>query len=106
MTNTLPCCLPKRLRVILDVDNTLLPRDEVQLDADVLNWLQLLRKNEIEIVLLSNNGGERLRKISEAAQIEAVSWAVSQAHVQYSQACFSLLFPFGSMQLSFSFLRQ
>ena len=55
-------------RVILDVDNTLLPRDEVQLDADVLNWLQLLRKNEIEI--------ERLRKISEAAQIEAVSWAV------------------------------
>lgn len=63
-------------RVILDVDNTLLPRDEVQLDADVLNWLQLLRKNEIEIVLLSNNGGERLRKISEAAQIEAVSWAV------------------------------
>ena len=35
-------------RVILDVDNT----------------------------LLSNNGGERLRKISEAAQIEAVSWAV------------------------------
>lgn len=63
-------------RVILDVDNTLLPRDEVQLDADVLNWLELLRKNEIEIVLLSNNGGERLRKISEAAQIEAVSWAV------------------------------
>ena len=63
-------------RVILDVDNTLLPRDEVQLDADVLNWLELLRKNEIEIVLLSNNGGERLRKISEDAQIEAVSWAV------------------------------
>ena len=28
----------------LDVDNTLLPRDEVQLDADVLNWLELLRK--------------------------------------------------------------
>ena len=27
-------------------------------------------------MLLSNNGGERLRKISEAAQIEAVSWAV------------------------------
>ena len=63
-------------RVILDVDNTLLPRDEVQLDADVLNWLELLRKNEIEIVLLSNNGGERLRKIREDAQIEAVSWAV------------------------------
>ena len=63
-------------RVILDVDNTLLPRDEVQLDAGVLNWLELLRKNEIEIVLLSNNGGERLRKISEDAQIEAVSWAV------------------------------
>lgn len=31
---------------------------------------------KLKIVLLSNNGGERLRKISEAAQIEAVSWAV------------------------------
>ena len=62
-------------RVILDVDNTLLPRDEVQPDADALKWLELLRKNEIEIVLLSNNGGERLRKISEAAKAEAVSWA-------------------------------
>ena len=35
-------------RVILDVDNTLLPRDEVQLDADVLNWLELLRKMKLK----------------------------------------------------------
>ena len=57
-------------RVILDVDNTLLPRDEVQLDADVLNWLQLLRKNEIEIVLLSNNGGERLGKSAKLLRLK------------------------------------
>lgn len=62
-------------RVILDVDNTLLPRDEVQPDAAVLNWLQSIREHGIEIVLLSNNGGARLRKISEAAKAEAVSWA-------------------------------
>ncbi|WP_298565231.1 YqeG family HAD IIIA-type phosphatase [uncultured Phascolarctobacterium sp.] len=62
-------------RVILDVDNTLLPRDAVQPEDAVLNWLESLRKSGIEIVLLSNNGGERLRKISAAAQAEAVSWA-------------------------------
>lgn len=62
-------------RVILDVDNTLLPRDAVQPEEAVLNWLESLRKSDIEIVLLSNNGGERLRKISAAAQAEAVSWA-------------------------------
>ena len=33
-------------RVILDVDNTLLPRDEVQLDADVLNWLKFFFQAE------------------------------------------------------------
>ena len=53
-------------RVILDVDNTLLPRDAVQPEDAVLNWLESLRKSGIEIVLLSNNGGERLRKISAA----------------------------------------
>ena len=57
-------------RVILDVDNTLLPRDEVQLDADVLNWLQLLRKNEIEIVLLSNNGGEDCGKSAKLLRLK------------------------------------
>ena len=30
-------------RVILDVDNTLLPRDEVQLDADVLNYFAKMK---------------------------------------------------------------
>lgn len=35
-------------RVILDVDNTLLPRDEVQLDADVLNWLEYFAKMKLK----------------------------------------------------------
>ncbi|MCD7874192.1 MAG: HAD-IIIA family hydrolase [Acidaminococcaceae bacterium] len=47
----------------------------MQPEEAVLNWLESLRKSGIEIVLLSNNGGERLRKISAAAQAEAVSWA-------------------------------
>ena len=35
-------------RVILDVDNTLLPRDEVQLGADVLNWLNYFAKMKLK----------------------------------------------------------
>lgn len=62
-------------RVILDVDNTLLPRDKNQPAIEVLAWLEAVRQQDIEIVLLSNNGGERLQQISAAAQAEAVSWA-------------------------------
>lgn len=62
-------------RVILDVDNTLLPRDETEPDVAVLEWLRSVRESGIEVVLLSNNGGCRLQKISAAAQVEAVSWA-------------------------------
>lgn len=62
-------------RVILDVDNTLLPRDETEPDGAVLEWLRSVRESGIEVVLLSNNGGCRLQKISAAAQVEAVSWA-------------------------------
>lgn len=62
-------------RIILDVDNTLLPRDEVQPSEHVLAWLASVRKVGVEIVLLSNNGGGRLQNISAAAQSEAVSWA-------------------------------
>lgn len=35
-------------RVILDVDNTLLPRDEVQLDADVLNGCNYFAKMKLK----------------------------------------------------------
>lgn len=62
-------------RVILDVDNTLLPRDETEPDRVVLEWLWSVRESGIEVVLLSNNGGCRLQKISSATQVEAVSWA-------------------------------
>lgn len=63
-------------RVILDVDNTLLPRDEhLSRMARFWEWLRSVRESGIEVVLLSNNGGCRLQKISAAAQVEAVSWA-------------------------------
>lgn len=62
-------------RIILDVDNTLLPRDKIEPDEAALRWLQSVRNSGIEIVLLSNNGGQRLQQISEAAQTEVICWA-------------------------------
>lgn len=62
-------------RIILDVDNTLLPRDETEPKPEILYWIEKVRAADIEIILLSNNGGQRLRKISRTAQINAVSWA-------------------------------
>ena len=72
-------------RVILDVDNTLLPRDETEPDGAVLEWLRSVRESGIEVVLLSNNGGCRLQKISAAAQVEAVSWAAKPMRSSVSE---------------------
>ena len=60
--------------IILDLDNTLLPWNENAPSEENTEWVKRVKSAGIRIVLLSNNGGVRLRVISNKLEIPAVGW--------------------------------
>ncbi|MGL5206659.1 MAG: YqeG family HAD IIIA-type phosphatase [Acidaminococcaceae bacterium] len=62
--------------IILDLDNTLLPWDANMPAEENLSWVQRVKAAGIRVVLLSNNGGERLHNISQKLGVEAIGWGI------------------------------
>jgi len=60
--------------IILDLDNTLLPWNESMPTEENRDWVRQVKQAGIFLVLLSNNGGERLREISRQLDVPAVGW--------------------------------
>lgn len=61
--------------LILDVDNTLVSRREDVPRPEFLAWLQKLKKAQVRIVLVSNNGGRRGRILTDFLQLPLITWA-------------------------------
>lgn len=51
--------------LILDIDGTLLPVDDVKVPEELITRIELLRKKQIGICLMSNNGEERVSPVAE-----------------------------------------
>ena len=72
--------------IILDLDNTLLPWDENIPSEENISWVQNVKKAGIRVVLLSNNGGERLQKISKELGVAAIGWGVKPLSIGFKRA--------------------
>ena len=62
--------------IILDLDNTLLPWNENVPSEENIFWVQKVKEAGIRVVLLSNNGGERLQVISKKLDVGAIGWGI------------------------------
>jgi len=68
------------LVLLLDIDNTLLPRNSSVVPDMHLHWLQELQEQGIVILLASNNGGKRVTAIEQqlrekGLRIPLLTWA-------------------------------
>ena len=66
--------------LLLDIDNTLLPRSSSVVPDCHLHWLQQLQEQGIAVVLASNNGGQRVAAIkkqlsAKGLRIPILTWA-------------------------------
>ena len=66
--------------LLMDIDNTLLPRNSTDVQENHINWLQKMQKQGIMIVLASNNGGKRTAAIEKQMRekglhIPILKWA-------------------------------
>lgn len=62
--------------VLFDLDNTVVPRDKTDLPPEVAGWIKRLTEKEIKVGVVSNNGPDRIRKVSGIGEIPAVCRAV------------------------------
>ena len=59
--------------LILDVDNTLAKHDDQTPAAGITEWLDDMRKNDIKLIIVSNNHPERVRPFAEPLGLDFVS---------------------------------
>ena len=77
--------------LLLDVDNTLLPRNSARIPAEHLVWLKGMRQAGIAVALSSNNGGTRVQLIKKqllenGLDIPILTWAGKPAPWAYTKA--------------------
>jgi HAD superfamily phosphatase (TIGR01668 family) len=62
--------------VILDIDNTILPRTERRIPDNLAEWVEQLKDEEIRVCLLSNNWHDRVLAAAAQLDCELVTKAV------------------------------
>lgn len=62
--------------LLLDIDNTVLPRDSGVLVEGVSGWARMLHRREFKCALVSNNWHDHVRRIADDLGFEMVSKAL------------------------------
>ncbi len=64
----------RRLRgLLVDVDNTLMPRNETIPGTRVREWVFALRRADIPLLVISNNWGSRVKTIARELDLEVIA---------------------------------
>lgn len=62
--------------VLLDVDNTILRRDNHEIPSDVRGWLGSLREAGVDVCLVSNNWHDTVVRVAEELELPIVTHSV------------------------------
>lgn len=88
--------------LILDIDNTLLPRDAASVPQDIREWLCAAQDVGIEIILLSNNWHESIYVVAKNLDLELIAKAVKPLPFAFVRAIHKLRKRFESRGESFN----
>ena len=80
--------LKKNIRgLILDVDNTMTTHDNMALAPGVAAWLEEVKRNNIKLIILSNNSPQRVAPMAKELSIEFEADARKPLGDGYYRAC-------------------
>lgn len=72
--------------VICDMDNTIIPWDEDLLAEEIILWFESLKSAGLRICLLSNGLQQRVHKIAQILDIDAIPIAVKPRKIAFYKA--------------------
>lgn len=73
------------MKIVVDIDNTLLPRDKNLVGPRAMTWIRQLHQLGINIALISNNGGDRIKAITRQTGLGTVMRAAKPLPMAYKQ---------------------
>lgn len=59
--------------IILDVDNTLTTHGSQEIKAHISDWLELMKQNDIQLIIVSNNTYERIEPFANNLKLDFVA---------------------------------
>ena len=62
--------------IILDIDDTLVPPKENEINEEILNWTYIIKSSNIKIILVSNNFKKRVGKIAQKLDLPYIYWGM------------------------------
>ncbi|MBE3579610.1 MAG: YqeG family HAD IIIA-type phosphatase [Caldanaerobacter subterraneus] len=72
--------------LVLDIDNTLLPKKAKFLDKDTVEWLERAKNEGFKICLVSNNTKKRVNELKEKTGIPGIAWAIKPRKGAFKKA--------------------
>lgn len=72
--------------LLLDLDNTLVPRNEDRYPEEVVQWLKEAREKDFKLCIVSNNTSERVLALASSLSIPAVPRAIKPFKRPFLQA--------------------
>ena len=76
--------------ILLDMDNTILPRDKDEIPVELHSWALSLKEKGFKVCLLSNNWHDRIMNVAGDLGFELVSKAVKPLPPAYLMALHKL----------------
>ena len=73
------------MKIVVDIDNTLLPRDKNMVGPRAMTWIRQMHQLGINVALISNNGGDRIKAITRQTNLGAIMRAAKPLPMAYKQ---------------------
>jgi hypothetical protein len=79
--------------IIVDLDNTLAPRDAFQVPEGIRKWVQDIKAQGIDLVVISNSRSGRTRKFAQELGLDHIANAMKPLPVAFVRASRKLKLP-------------
>jgi len=73
------------LKIVVDVDNTLIPRDKTMVNSRALTWIRQMQQQRVNVALITNNSGERIDNIMRQCGVGCIKRAGKPLPFCYKQ---------------------
>lgn len=72
-------------KIVVDVDNTMIPYDKTVVGPRMMTWIRHMHQQGINVALITNNGGDRMKAISRQTQLGCVMRAMKPLPTSYKK---------------------
>ncbi|WP_423189686.1 YqeG family HAD IIIA-type phosphatase [Alkalibacterium sp. f15] len=79
--------------ILTDLDNTLIAWNNPEATEETIRWIKLMKKNDIKVVILSNNSNKRVKRVASILELDFIPNALKPLTLGFKKAIKEYSFP-------------